>query len=189
MNTCLPNCRLYRNFHETSICTPFHKNVGVPDIFMQNNFGLFSKAGMTRANLSRVAYDVGILSSISKHNDVMLLGSASGNQRASLQRDQVYLSCPFIVWIKNCPEFKYLMFFISHSWDVSLWHGLWPMCDVSPSPSTGQGLTLGLLQPQHTPVTFAPLGQLPRVFCIVLFPFLGHTKSFSFYHMINFLHV
>lgn len=148
---------------------------------MQNNFGLSSEAGVPRANLSRVAFDVGILSRVNKHNDVILQGSASGNQRTP---------CPFIAWIKNCPEFKYLMFFlISHSWNVSLWHGLWPMCGVPSSPSTRQGLTLGLLQPKHAPVIFAPLGHLPRVFCYALFSFLGCSKRLSFHHMINFLHI
>lgn len=157
---------------------------------MQNNFGLSSEAGVTRANLSGVAFYVGVLSSVNKHNDVMLLGSAPGNQRTPLRRDRVYLPCPFIAWIKNCPEFKYLMFFlISHSWNVPLWHGLWPMCGVPPSPGTGQGLTLGLPQPKHVPVTSAPEGRLPRVFCIALFSFLGRSKRFSFYHMINFLHI
>lgn len=90
--------------YETSICTPFHKNVGVSDIFMQNNFGLSSEAGVTRANLSAVAFYVGALSSGNEHNVVMLLGSTPGNQSTPLRRDRIYLSCLFIAWIKNCPD-------------------------------------------------------------------------------------
>lgn len=90
----------------------------------------------------------------------MLLG-ASGDERTSLCID---FSCPFTTRIKNCPEFKYLMFFlISHSWHVSVQCGFLPTCPMPPSPrvtrkeSHNVRSCFGLGIHQHLPRRWAAL--------------------------------
>lgn len=96
--------------------------------------GLSPEAGVTRAHLSCMAVYVGILSGVHKYIDVALPGLSPG-ARPHPWRGRGSLPCPFTAWIKDCPEFKYLMFFlISHSWNDSVWRGPWPTCPIPPSP-------------------------------------------------------
>lgn len=152
----------------------------------QINFGLSPEAGVTGANLS---FYQGVLSSVDKYIDIALLG-APGDKH--IGRDCVYLPCLFTTWIKNCPEFKYLMFFlISHSWNVWVWCGLLPTCFI---PSSSRVMCkevspLGWPQPENPPVSPSSLGQLPRVFCFVLFSFPDCSKTLNFGDKIHFIHI